>query len=166
MKFFFKNLKFFSIKRTIKSIFIWIKTLFTLDNLTILGIWLLKWTSIFLAIGVFVWCSMQIGQFIGGKTWIVFVADLLFYIAFWALLSLSKHTSYTGRLSSKYMKRAVMLLVFLLLMFILIAMATLGVSAITSSMILINIYVFIIGFIATWGIFLYYSHRKSISENF
>jgi hypothetical protein len=142
------------------------KTMLTLDNLTILGIWLLKWILIFLAIGVFVWCSMQIGQIIGGKTWIVFVADLLFYIAFWALLSLSKHTSYTRRLPSKYMKRAVILIFLLLLMFVLIAMATLGVSAITSSVILINVYVFIIGFIATWGIFLYYNHKKSISDNF
>ncbi|MEI8253607.1 MAG: hypothetical protein WCG25_07900 [bacterium] len=109
--------------------------------------------------GVFVLCSMMIGKSIKDNAWILLASDLIFCWLFWMFLGLSKYVSYGSSLSRKYLPRAIILGISMIIMFILIAMATLGVS-ISNSMVLFNIWVFPIMVFITLGLSLNYRSKR------
>ena len=133
-----------------------------IKNISDLGSWLLRWIPIILVIGVFLVCSLMIGGLIGNRPWIVFVADVAFYYMFWLLLKLCV----LRRTRKHYYKCVGIMGIVLAVMFILIIMATIGVGITTSSWVIVNVYVFPIGFIITLGIFRYhYDKRKSLESS-
>lgn len=127
--------------------------------------WFLYWIPVGLVIVVFVLCSMMIGRVIGKHIWIIFAADLVFYYLFWVLLKLYPRYPYSKGYREK-IKRIIPLVIAIVILFILIIMATFGVSIITSQKILSNILIFIVGLIVTIAIFMYREEKlKKTEEN-
>ncbi len=118
--------------------------------------WLVEWVPIFLVAGIFTLCSLVIGGWIGNRIWIPFVADIVFYILLWKIFLLLVPRK------AENQNWIVFLSILSIVLLVFIAMMTLGVGMITSPVVLLNIYIFPIGFIATLMTFsLRYFERRS-----
>jgi hypothetical protein len=109
--------------------------------------WLVKWIPIFLAMGIFTLCSVVIAGWIGNRIWMLFIADIVFYILLWKLFLLT----FPPRPENK--KWTVFVIIVLTILLVLIAMMTFGMGFVTSPIVLLNIYIFPIGFVATLATF-------------
>ncbi len=95
------------------------------------------WMPIILVISVFILAAMMVGNVIGKHSWIVFVADIVFFYLFWKLLDIS----YKRQLTFK--KRILISLT--LLLFLFIALATLGVAMVNEHRVIANVIILPIG---------------------
>jgi len=99
--------------------------------------WFGYWIPIILVISVFIVAAMMVENVIGKHSWIVFVADIVFFYLFWKLLDIN----YKRQLTFK--KRILISLT--LLLFLFIALDTLGVAMLTEQRVIINVIIFHIG---------------------
>lgn len=99
--------------------------------------WVVYWGSIILVISVFILGAMMVGNIIDKHVWIVFLADFVFFYLLWKLLDIS----YKRQLN---LKKRILIWVSLVL-FIFIALATLGVAMATEQRVIANVIIFPIG---------------------
>ena len=122
--------------------------------------WLVKWIPIFLAMGIFTLCSVVIAGWVGNRVWMPFFGDIVFYILLWKLFLLM----FPPRPENK--KWIVFILIVLTILLVLIAMMTFGIGFITYPIVLLNIYIFPIGFVATLATFsLRHFERRAAKNN-
>ena len=125
--------KFSKIKESIRSLFSkikeWIRTFIA---------WLVYWGPIIFVMSVFILGAMMVGNVIGKHVWIVFAADIVFFYLLWRLLDIS----YKRRQLT--LKKRI-LISSILLLFLFIALATLGVAMVTEQRVIANVIIFPIG---------------------
>jgi hypothetical protein len=100
--------------------------------------WVVYWGSIILVMSVFILGAMMVGNVIGRHVWIVFLADFVFFYLLWKLLDISyKRRQLTIK------KRIIIWLS--LVLFVFIALTTLGVAMVTEQRVIANVIIFPIG---------------------